>query len=170
MPKSKNNWKSTFKEVLIPVLSTIVALAGIASGVFMQQSTNRSQIEMQKYEVTFTNNQKSYAEFMTYLQLTFKSALEKDKDNNLTHNFEQLTYNYYFMEPFLNEDSRLTTFDEINNFRDYCFNTKADENINIFDGIVTQYEAQNLDIYRDYERKFRDTLCEQLFGMTPSPE
>ena len=167
MPKPKNDWKVTFKDILIPILSTIVALAGIASGVFMQQSATRSEIEMQKYEVTFTNNQKNYAEFMKYLQLAYRSATDKD-ENKYGQNVEQLMYNYYSMEPFLSEDGRRTLYDDIHSYLIFCTETLNYEDINQ-DGTDTQYALQNFLTYRHHEDKFRGTLCQELFGITPSP-
>lgn len=162
---AKNNW--SLKDILIPVLSTLVALAGIASGIYTQRSSTQAQIEMKRYEVTFENNQKNYAEFMNYVRLIWKNAVGKDKEQH-GQNVEQLMYSYYSMEPFLSENSRHIIFNEIDDFRGFCVDILNDQNINMEDTIETPREIQMVQTYADHERKFRDTLCKELFGMKPS--
>jgi hypothetical protein len=164
---AENNRKINLKDILIPVLSTIIALAGIASGIYTQRSTTQAQIEMKKYEVTFENNQKNYAEFMTHAHLMWLTALGKDREQ-YGQNVQQLMYIFYSMEPFLNEDSRLTTFNEIDDFRGFCVDILDDPNINMNDPVDTPHEIQIVQTYGDHERKFRDILCKELFGMKPS--
>jgi CRISPR/Cas system CSM-associated protein Csm2 small subunit len=156
----KNNWKINLKDILIPVLSTIVALAGIASGFFMQRSAIQSQIETKRYEITFTSNQRSYAEFMQYLQDMFDDATLKNT-NRIVQSLKQLQFNYYLMEPFLkDENSRDLVTVKISEYYSFCYDVLYD--------IDQRDEDQILIEYLSYKYFFRETLCEQLFGIMPS--
>jgi uncharacterized membrane-anchored protein YhcB (DUF1043 family) len=163
---AKNNWKINLKDILIPVLSTLVALAGIASGFLMQRSTMQSQIEMKKYEITYTSNQKSYADFMQNFENAFTYAFQclgtGKNGPQITASLDQMQYSYRMMEPFLNKSTKELMPDKIVKYSIFCYMLCLNTEIT---------ETKSVQIATDkisYENFFRDTLCQQLFDIAPS--
>ena len=56
-----------WKDIVIPVSSAAVALAGVLSGVYTQRTASSVQMKMKEYEVTFWAKQHSYADVVRLL-------------------------------------------------------------------------------------------------------
>lgn len=112
--------------IIIPIGSFIVAIAGVVTPFFIENINNNTQIILKQYEVTYLEKQKLYATFMQQLTYSFYDTsgndeyqVEKDKDT--------LVSVYYGLEPFLDENTRTTTWNTIQQyftFLDYSFKDK----------------------------------------------
>lgn len=113
--------------VFIPAGSFLVALVAVITPFLIQNINNNTQIKLKQYEVTYLEKQKLYASFMQNLTNAYYDTgsndiyqLVKDKDNIVSI--------YYGLEPFLEEDTRTTTWNTILQyfvFLDYASNNKS---------------------------------------------
>jgi hypothetical protein len=74
----KQDKRTAWKDIWIPLFATIVALTGVLSGVVIQQNTISTQLEMNRFQVTFDAKQKGYADFMSSLQNALTKSMEQD--------------------------------------------------------------------------------------------
>ena len=111
--------ESRFKEIVIPLISAAIALLGALSGYIVNAWTERSQIELKMYEVTFPEKQKSYAHLMRLLSDSFYSAAWRQKDNHYKH-IDDLEASHFGLEPFISESKRKATWEAIQEFIAFC--------------------------------------------------
>lgn len=111
--------QSRFKEIGIPLISAAIALVGVLSGYILNAWTERSQIELKTFEVTFPEKQKSYAHLMRLLSDSFYSAAWRQKDNHYKY-IDELEASYFGLEPFLSEPKRKVAWEEIQKFIAFC--------------------------------------------------
>ncbi len=100
--------KQTTKEYLVPLLSSIVAIAGILSAFLTQYYTTQTTIELKKYEVTFRVTQETYAKFMMLLSDTFYLSWKPESfgDSELQETTHNLMSTYFGLEPFITKTGR----------------------------------------------------------------
>jgi hypothetical protein len=149
--------KQNRREFWIPLLSSIVAIAGILIGSLGQYYTTQTIMESKKFEVTFRVKQESYAKFMMLLSDTFYLAWKPESfsDPELQETTHNLVSTYLGLEPFINKTER------------------RKEMWNKFGEIMVFYEKVALkDIKGDraekrffeFQKYFRERFLYELFG------
>ena len=149
--------KQSPKEFWIPLLSCIVALAGILSAFLTQFYITQTTVELKRYEVTFRVTQETYANFMILLSETFYLAWKPDNFSSpeLMESTQNLVSTYLSLEPFIAKPN------------------KRNEMWKKFGELMTFYEKVALkkikgDIaekrFFEYQKHFRERLLKELFG------
>ena len=149
--------KQTTKEYWVPLLSSIVAIAGILSAFLTQYYTTQTTIELKKYEVTFRVTQETYAKFMILLSDTFYLAWKPENfsDPELGESTHNLISTYLALEPFITKKDR------------------RKEIWNKFGELMLFYEKVALKkikgnhaekIFFEYQKYFRERFLGELFG------
>ena len=89
-----------WKDAVIPILSLMVALAGIFTSMIVQFVSIRSQTDLKQYEVTFIAKQKAYSDFMATAHNLFFSSTEYVKDD-IFFNMNKFQAQAFAIQPFL---------------------------------------------------------------------
>ncbi|HET6232774.1 MAG TPA: hypothetical protein VFE05_22050 [Longimicrobiaceae bacterium] len=103
-----------FKRVqtfVIPMLSTAVAVAAVASGCWQQQQQAAAGVQLKKYELSYGPRQQAYREFMQAATMASSSATAQNRPGvaDASRNMEVA---FYGLEPFLSEQERSTVWNE----------------------------------------------------------
>lgn len=93
--------KPSTKELIIPILSLLVAFAGIVSTSAIQIASLRTQNEIKQYEVTFIAKQKAYADLMRSTHKVFYAGFDARSSGELKSSINELETNVYAVQPFL---------------------------------------------------------------------
>jgi len=115
--EAKRRWKDTW----IPLLSLLVALAGIGTGTFVQFVSLRTQSTLKQYEVTFLAKQKGYAEVLASLDHLFVTSRD-DSHDNLVQTLMKVESTAYAIMPFLPEAKRYQLRDDVLQANEICLN------------------------------------------------
>jgi hypothetical protein len=111
------------KNALIPVMSLLVALLGVISPHYLQlknmetnivlkKDDNEKEIRLKKYEVSFREKQKSYADLMQKIEEDYYKAGDIHESSRMEKCMErhnQIVFFYYSIEPFISLDKREIT-------------------------------------------------------------
>ncbi|TDX44405.1 hypothetical protein [Orenia marismortui] len=150
------------KNFWITILSLLIALAGVGvqyKAVGVQHESINSQLEMKKYELTFSEKQKRYVDFMKCISESFNLALESSDDSNLIKKLDKLESLYYEVEPFMrDEKKRNKLYKLIGDYSDFCkevFKGEQGPGQMIVGGIKEKYP--------EYQKQFRDILDWMLY-------
>jgi hypothetical protein len=120
--KGNESTSNRWKDVGLPTLSVIVAFLSVTSTVIFQWQSNRQQILLKEYEITFKVKQELYASFMKKLSDSFFRSHEKDK-TALLKSIDDMQGAYYAIEPFLNDPERQQLDKNIQQFMKLCYET-----------------------------------------------
>ncbi len=148
--------QSRFKEIGIPLISAAIALLGVLSGYILNTWTERSQVALKTFEVTFPEKQKSYAHLMRLLSDSFYSAAWRQKDNHYKF-IDELEVSYFGLEPFLSEPKREATWKEIQKFIAFCDQIRSRDPVTDMEIAVTSKE------FTSHRDKIRALLFSELF-------
>lgn len=110
---------SRWKDISIPLISAAIALVGVLSGYVLNAWTERSQVALKTFEVTFPEKQKTYAKFMRLLHDSFDSAAWRQKEEHYRL-IDELQASYYGIEPFLSSSNRIASWNAIREFIEFC--------------------------------------------------
>src|SRR6266496_5362102 len=88
------------KDIVVPVTSALVALAGVLSGVYVQRSAAWMQLKTKEYEISFLTKQKGYGEVVRLLGDCEKNLVEGDQAD-FSKNIAALQTQYLSLEPFI---------------------------------------------------------------------
>ena len=116
---AKEEKRKHWKDIIIPLLSLIVALAGVLSASLIQYISLRSQISLKQYEVTFISKQKAYAEVMSAMHAAFFSSAPQSKAEML-QSFDKLTASAFAVQPFLRAAEQATLNDDVQELISLC--------------------------------------------------
>ncbi len=152
----KQEPQNIWRDIWIPLLSTIIALTGVLSGIWIQNNTIGAQAEMNRYQVTFAAKQKGYAEFMSALQISLNNSLESDKET-LIGSDDLIVSKYYAIEPFL---SKSTLWDDMQEFISQCYDMYDSRDLRISDNAAWNIKLNSL---LDLRNKIDNELREELF-------
>ena len=144
--------------IWIPLVSLIVALSSVLGSVYMQQNTQKTQIEMKKYEISFKPKQLNYSAFISNLFYAFESARQMNPIT-LRSNLERIEISYYNIEPFLSKELRVNIWQQFQQFTAMCYvyeNTSFDERT---DSVKSNY----IDSFLWYKKYFKENLYPALF-------
>lgn len=148
--------KQTAKEYWIPLLSSIVAIAGILSALLTNYYSTQKDIELKKYEVTFRVTAETYARFMTLLSDTFYIAWKPESftDPELAESTRKLKSTYLALEPFISKtDTRKEIWNKFNELMLFY------EKVSLKKFKVERAEK----IFLEYEKFFREKFLDELF-------
>jgi hypothetical protein len=84
----------------MPILSTLVALAAVLSGAYLQVRTINEQRDLKYYEVELKPRQEGYSSFLQSIILAYGDAPRKDSEA-LKTTLRKVEVTYYNIEPFL---------------------------------------------------------------------
>lgn len=93
---------SRFKDLWIPISSTLIALVGVLSGITAQYWTTHTQLATKRLEVTFQAKLSSYTDLM----LAVDSCLAEAKEIKAGHAdkcINEVKHAYFTIEPFLSQ-------------------------------------------------------------------
>lgn len=149
------------KDLIIPILSLFVALAGIVSTSAIQIVSLRAQSEIKQYEVTFLAKQKAYAAFMRSSHDIFNVAIDGGSSTDLKEAIGSLELNAYAIQPFLGANESSLLWDEsqrlielsLESFRSRQAKDHADV-------------ARSIDKFLDLRDRLRSHLKKELFDNT----
>lgn len=144
--------------IWLPIVSLIVALSSVLSSVYMQHRTQESQIELKKYEISFSPKQLNYSAFISNLFYAFESA-EQMNPITLPSNIDRIEISYYNIEPFLSKELRSNIWNQFQEFSRMCYSY---ENIS-FDKRTDSINSKYLDSFLWYKNYFKENLYPALF-------
>lgn len=109
--------RTHWKDIGIPMLSLVVALAGVLSAAGVQVYSLAKQTELKQYEVTFIAKQKAYSEFMASMQnfAALTSSAPLDTFIELLHKVQA---DAYALDPFLDGYGRYALSIRFDKFRE----------------------------------------------------
>ena len=149
--------KQSKREYWVPLLSSIVAISGLLSGILTTYITTQTAVELKKYEVTFRVTQETYAKFMMLLSDTFYLAWkpESSDDPALQESNHNLMSTYLSLEPFITKtDRRKEIWNKFNDLM--LFYEKVASND------IKRERAEK--IFLEYQKYFRERFLNELFG------
>jgi hypothetical protein len=108
-----------WKDVVIPLLSLVVALSGIISAAFIQFASLQSQVSLKQYEVTYLAKQKAYSEVLSSMHSAFYSSVPQSKAEMLRA-FDKLTTDVFSIQPFLRPAEQVMLNDDVQELIALC--------------------------------------------------
>jgi hypothetical protein len=140
--------------IIIPILSTVIALVGILSGVYLQTNSTQAQIRMNQFEVTFNAKQQGYADLMATMQNGFFSSMDGNRDERISHT-DKLHSLFFSIEPFISTaDLRNQLWNEMQEIIFVCNHT--------CDAVNNRVDTATIDdLVGDYIQK-RDSFSQKL--------
>ncbi len=141
----------------IPILSSIIALAAVLSGAYVQTRSINTQVELKRYEVTFRTKQESYAAFMKYLFEAFDAASKRDS-GLLVMSLDKIETTYFAIEPVIKTNERDEIWQKYQEFAAFCLDLKK----KMQDSQIT-IDEESVKTFTDYRGYFRSKLFEALF-------
>ena len=109
----------SIKEVWIPVLSLIVALAGVVGATFVQYWSGLSQARMKEYEVTFDEKHEGYTKLLINFEKLFSSAIRAEPQALHSHVIE-IEAHIYSLEPFLERNLMQSVKEKKEEYSSFC--------------------------------------------------
>ena len=154
--EKRNKWK----DILIPTLALLVALAGVLASTLVQVATMRSQAELKQYEVTFLAKQRVYANLMSSIHAMFFSSTEASKET-LFRNVDNVQAQIFAIQPFLSSADQAALWQDTQALIQVCVDSFKLHQLGSpgLNATTTEFLSQ-----RD---KVRDRLSSTLFGSTP---
>jgi hypothetical protein len=115
--EKRKHWKDT----VIPILSLLVALAGIIATTVVQVVNLHAQARLKQYEVTFIAKQKTYAEVLASLHELFFSSTPQYPREAFIRAIDKLQFHTFSIQPFLPISEQDTLWEEIQQFIQLCY-------------------------------------------------
>lgn len=147
------------KELLIPVISLLVAFAGIVSTSAIQIVGLRTQNKIKQYEVTFIAKQKAYADLMRSTHKAFNAGFEARSSGELRSAINELEISVYAVQPFLGSKDSSDLWEKGQELIGLSISgfEKRSKGINLV-------EDKTVDNFLRLRDKIRDQLTKSLFG------
>jgi len=152
---SKKEATRIFTSIVVPILSTVVAIIAVVSSFYVQYQSNKSQIFLKHYEVELKPKQEGYTNFMKSLSKSFYYAHEMNK-GSMEHEFDNIENSFYSIEPFLSSTERLGIWNKYQQFAQLCYAVIETDSLRAH----PDRSADSLIVYKDF---FRDHLYGNLF-------
>lgn len=149
----------TYQNMILPLLSLVVALVSVFSNVFIQWWSIKNEASLKQYEVTFVEKQKNYSHFMqklfdVYMDTSTRDGMALSKDES------ELEYSYFLLEPFLNDIDRNSLWNKIHQFSFFVNNVFDKKRKDRNTKVVTDQETGN---FIQYRNEFHALLYKSLF-------
>jgi hypothetical protein len=116
MTEESENTKNLFKEIWIPILSLVIALVSVLSATYNQHLLAESNLFIKKYEITYPEKRKAYADLMASLDGYLITTLPGKNEEHSAHGLS-IEKSYYLLHPFLGHDIEIID----KQFRDLIF-------------------------------------------------
>ncbi len=157
------NW---IKEWVIPISSTLVALAALFISYWIQSASINSQEvlkkyeldsqeKLKKYEVSFNQRNDSYVSIMKSFELVIKSVESRNK-TDFQANLEQLDSSYYKIRPFLTIEAQSRFSRTLKDYRKYM-NDLSNKDLS------KNFPIKDQATYKEFKNYFEETLYKDLF-------
>ena len=117
---STNSWMT-----ILSLAVGIIGLAAIITSAVLQISNNNTQIELKRYEVTFSAKQQAYASLLYNFEDLYMKSTTNDIINMGSAD-DRLQLSYFTMEPFLKKDTRPFVWMLYLKFSTWCYNEVRD--------------------------------------------
>lgn len=143
----------------VPLLSMVVALAGIISGVLIQYMNIQKETQLKKFEVTFLERRESYVSFVKRFTETMNSVITNAPFDDVITNYYTVEEIYYSMYPFFDEERNSKSIrKEIQEFGMSCERTFVAQK----QGTISTDEVGAA--LNPYKEKIFDLLYQELFA------
>lgn len=163
--EKRNTNLNLFKERVIPLSTTLVALVALLTSYWIQSASIESQEilkkyeldsqeKLKKYEISFNQRNESYVLIMKSFELVTESVESGNKINFQT-NLAQLESSYYKIRPFLTMEAQYNFSRTLKDFSSYMkelFNEGASKNFPVRDEVR----------YKVFKNYFEETLYKDL--------
>jgi hypothetical protein len=145
----------------VPILSAVVALAGITSGLVMQYINMQSEAKIKMYEVTFLERQKSYVAFTQQVTELVNIVIQKSPPSDFFAKFGKLEQAYYNMYPFFSSRERDSELihDEIFKFEQKCEELLLGNTVNDPDKVLAILSPKKENLFK---LLFQDLFAELI--------
>jgi hypothetical protein len=164
-PKHNDNL-NLFKEWIIPISSTLIALAALISSYWIQTASISSQEvlkkyeldsqeKLKKYEVSFSQRSDSYVSIMKSFELITQSVENRNKVNFQT-NLGHLESSYYKIRPFLRVEAQARLSRTLKDFNKYMNDLNNRE-------LSKDFTIKEQITYKDFKNYFEEILYKDLF-------
>jgi hypothetical protein len=150
-----------WKDVVIPIVSALVALAGISTGAVLQFTAFRSQERLKQYEVTFLAKQKAYAQVMASVHALFLASATGSNDGTI-RGVTALEADVFAVQPFLEVADQDGLWMDVQQFIALCWDSSRTRQSN--DDKHLKEIAKSFTNQRD---KIRQRLTQSLFRQQP---
>ena len=143
----------------LPLLTVIVALAGVLSTTAVSIISLQNQRELTEFQVTYASKQQAYGSFLEAVNGVIDTTFEDNLEVLRYVNRVQTTY--FLMEPYLSEEARSRVYDDILGFLTIVHST-VDKSIN--EGISQADRETVTNRFLQFRQGFRDVLIPELFN------
>jgi hypothetical protein len=113
--------RKAWKDFVIPVLSLLVALAGVLATAFVQIKSIDAQASLKQYEVTFIAKQKVYAEILSSMHTLYITSSPENKEEMLRA-LDKLNAEMFAAQPLLPLAEQQAIYDQVQLFINLCLN------------------------------------------------
>lgn len=148
---------SRWRDIWIPLLSTIVALSGVFGGVITTSMSQRTEVRLKEYEVTFLTKQQLYSTFVRHLSDAFTSAY-RHEPVEFRKQLDELETTFYGLEPFLREEARQAIWEQLQQFQALCYSTESEKSSS------EEKRKGAIDSYLWYRQWFRQRFMAEIFS------
>lgn len=151
--EKRKHWRDT----VIPLLSLLVALAGILAATVVQAVNIRSQTTLKQYEVTFIAKQKAYTDVMASVHGLFFTSIQRS-DDAFIGAVDKLQADTFSIQPFLTGSEQAALWEDIQQFVEICLENHKRGS--------TSPEKRNVTIisFTEQRDKIRERLTRNLFA------
>lgn len=119
MDEGKNLKHLYAAQILIPLLSTAVALAGVGTAFLSQVNANRTSVELKRLELSFSLKQSAYAGSINCMYSALDAA-DKARDMQMDSSLIKLRSYIAQVEPYVSSDKRDKLHSAYEDFALYC--------------------------------------------------
>lgn len=151
--EKRKHWRDT----VIPLLSLLVALAGILAATVVQVANIRSQTTLKQYEVTFVAKQKAYADVMASVHGLFFTSIQRSRDD-LIRAVDKLQADTFSIQPFLTGSEQTALWEDIQQFIEFCLENHKQGSTS------TEKRDETINSFTEQRDKIRQLLTRNLFA------
>jgi hypothetical protein len=117
---SIKNRRDQWRDIVLPLVSILVAFSGIAVGAYIQYVTLKENKNLKTFEVTFEIKQKGYSNFVKAEEKLYYVAREFKVDQEFISASDDVWFNFFFLHPFFSQDKLKEAQNLISKFETDC--------------------------------------------------
>jgi hypothetical protein len=114
------NKRDRWRDIVIPLVSVLVAFSGIALGAYIQYVTLKENKKLKTYEVTFEIKQKGYSNFVKSIEKLYYVAREHKTGNEFIQASDDVWFNFFFLHPFIPQQKLKEAQSLVSSFESNC--------------------------------------------------
>ena len=141
--------KESERSFTLQLLSIVLATVGVLSGIVIHYISNRTQVLLKKYEISFELKNKNVLDFMDMITKTFYDAKHKNI-SDLNEDLESLENHFFNFGAFLEKGNRDLIFKHIKEYEDYC------KNVALRPVLSSEELSQIIDRYLEHRTRFSE--------------